>query len=65
MQNEMQCTAKKCKASSFFTTLCAIVGFLGIATCVTLWICKKYRKCTSVFNDDGSIDCSGDGEEEC
>ena len=59
MKNEMCRTEDcSCKSGKWFTAVCAIVGFLGMATVLTLWLCKKYRKCTAAFHDDGSLDCS-------
>jgi hypothetical protein len=53
-----KCTGK------WIISISAVVGFLTVAGVVMLWLCKKYKKCTSVFTDDGSIDCSGCDMEE-
>ena len=59
------CESNDSHSKSWFGAICTIVGFLSIATLVTLWICKKYRKCTRAFHDDGSIDCDCSCIDEC
>ena len=49
MKNDLCCTESSCQSGKWFTAICAIVGFVGMATVLTLWLCKKYRKCTAVI----------------
>ena len=54
---EMNGSECKCKGLNLLWTISAIVGFLGMAFVLFSWLLKKYKKCTAVFNDDGSTDC--------
>lgn len=67
MKHEMSCHEgnNRCSPTKWIVTISAIVGFLGMATVFTLWLIKKYKKCTCVFTDDGTIDCSGTCEDDC
>ena len=56
--NDMSCCERdKCKPFRWIVTVSAIVGFVGMATVFVVWLCKKYKKCTAAFTDDGSMDC--------
>ncbi|MBE6638559.1 MAG: hypothetical protein E7616_03760 [Ruminococcaceae bacterium] len=61
MKNEMSCYEKeKCGIGKWIVSISAIVGFVGMATIVTLWLCKKYKKCVAPFSDDENLDCTLD-----
>ena len=65
MKHETSCQeGNHCSPGKWIVTVSAIVGFLGMATVFTLWLCKKYKKCTAVFTDDGTMDCLGSCDDE-